>query len=125
MQANNDRQWTWDGFLGWAFGEARLAEIAAATREAAERARYLCEVPTDMCVRAELIKDLAAITRAAERVALDPEAAVARRLARELHTGSADPALFARVHEGCEVLRHRVAEQIARDAAQAHCQPAA
>lgn len=125
MQADNDREWTWNGFLGWAFGEARLAEVATATREATERARYLCDVPADTCVRAELIKHLGAITRAAERGALDCEAAVARRLARMLRVGGADVAALLQVRDGCEGLERSVAEQVARSAAPARCRSAA
>lgn len=125
MQTNTDRQWTSQGFLGWAFGEQRLAELSGAIHHAALRAQYLCDVPLDDCVRAELARNLTGIARQAERIQLDPPAALARRLARALTSPRAGADVLARVRDGCATLEQRVAELVAHDVAGAQCQSAA
>lgn len=124
MRTHVDGHWTWQQFLGWAFGEARLAELSRAIHDAALRARYLCEVPADECVRTELIKNLAGIARQAERLQLDAQAALARRLGRVLRTPTGLDVL-AQVREGCDALERRVVEQAGRGGAPAQCQSAA
>jgi hypothetical protein len=125
MQANTDRQWTWQGFLGWAFGEERLAELSGAVHDAALRARYLCDVPADDCVRTEQSKNFAAIARQAERLQLDSRAALARRLARALRSPQPDADVLAQVREGCDALEHGVAELGMPAGDDAQCQSAA
>jgi hypothetical protein len=114
MQASTEQHWTWNQFLGWAFGDERLTEIAHAIHDAALRARYLCDVPTDATVRAELTRNLAGIARHAERLQLDPEAALARRTLRFLHGAAPN---LADVSEGCDALERIVTEQQAHEAA--------
>lgn len=125
MQANTDRQWTWQSFLGWAFGAERFAELSGAIHHAALRARYLCDAPLDDCVRAELARNLTGIARQAERLQLDPSAALARRLARALSSPLAGPDVLTQVGDGCAALEQRMAEVVAHDVAGAQCQSAA
>jgi hypothetical protein len=125
MQTHADGHWTWQQFLGWAFRDARLAELSGAIHDAALRARYLCDVPADDCVRTELNKNLAAIARQAERLQLDSHAGLARRLARALRAEQPDTDVLAQVREGCDALEHGVAELGTPAGADAQCQPAA
>jgi hypothetical protein len=125
MRKLTDGDWTWQQFLGWAFGEARLGDLSSAIQDAARRARYLCDVPMDECVRGELAKNLTGVARQAERLQLDSQAALARRLARALRSPRSSPDVVTQVRDGCDALEHRMAELLARDAAAAQCQTAA
>ena len=116
MQVEADRHWTWQQFLGWAFGEARRAELAAAVHDAALRARYLCDVPADHCVGAELIKNLVAISRQAEHLQLDSAAAVARRAARALRAPSG-AGVLDQVREAGDALERGLTAPAVREAA--------
>lgn len=124
MQAHVDGRWTFQEFLGWAFSDPRVAQLAGTVHDAALRAQHLCDVPADDCVRAELIKNLAGIAHQAERLQLDFPAALARRLGRVLRT-EAGPDVVAEVRDGCGALERGVAEQFGRAGMATHCQSAA
>jgi DNA-binding phage protein len=109
--------------LGWAFGEARLADLTSAMHDAALRARYLSDVPMDQDVRAELAKNLTGIARQGERLQLASDAALARRLARALHSPQAGPAVATQVRDGCDALEHRLTALVARGAGQRRERP--
>jgi len=125
MQTHTDGHWTWQQFLGWAFRDARVAELSGAIHDSALRARYLCDVPADDCVRAELHKNFVTIARQAERLQLDSHAALARRLARALRSPHPDVDVLDQVREGSDALEHGVAELGLPAGDDAQCQPAA
>jgi hypothetical protein len=113
MNATTPPLWTWTGFLSWAFGPRRLANIALLVDEVKQRSAFLHDVPEAEDVRRQQRRLLNEIRSQCESQMLHREADLAGSLVALASSEELPAWKRVRLEEGCAALEQLVGRRLA------------